>query len=104
MNHLTIAVIVAALGAVYTAHAATLDLRHLTCKRAQELVQTKQSVALAYGNTWDTYVSDDGQCPAGMKTVPAFVVSKDTHGSPACHIVSRCAGSDVNTNDGGDSP
>jgi hypothetical protein len=88
-------------GLVSAAHAAMPDLRNLTCSHARQLVRSKQSVALANRKTWDTYVSDDGQCAAGMKTVPAFVIAKDTHGVPLCHIVSRCAGGDGNTYDGG---
>ena len=100
MKYVRIAAILAALGPVCAAHAATPDLRHLTIRQVQQLVKTKQSVTLADRGTWETYVSDDGQCAAGMKVVPAFVVAKDTHGA-AVHIGSRCAPSDANTFDGG---
>ena len=79
MKYVRIAAILAALGPICPAHAATPDLRHLTIRQVQQLVKTKQSVTLADRGTWETYVSDDGQCAAGMKVVPAFVVAKDTH-------------------------
>jgi hypothetical protein len=100
MKHVRIAAIVAALGSACAGHAATPDLRHLTIRQARHLVETKQSVTLADRGGSETYVSDDGQCAAGMKVVPAFVVAKDTHGA-AVHLGSRCAASDANTFDGG---
>jgi hypothetical protein len=52
------------------------DLRNVTCGQAGDLVRAKQSVVIASGRTYETYVSDDGQCPSAMKVVPAFVAAK----------------------------
>jgi hypothetical protein len=75
------------------------ELRNVTCGQAGDLVRAKQSVVFASGRTYETYVSDDGQCPTAMKAVPAFVAVKGTHDAPLCYIGLRCTPSDPNTLD-----
>jgi len=96
MKYLVIAALTFGIaGAAYAAP----DLRNLTCRQAEELVRTKQTIVLSDGHTSDTYIADDGECPAASKVVPAFVVVKGTHGAAMCHVGSRCAQSDSVTQD-----
>ncbi len=67
----------------------------MTCQAANALVVSQHAIVLGTGgDTYDRFVSDQGVCPKGLITKPAFVPAADTQ---QCMVGYRCVDSSIDT-------
>ena len=60
----------------------------MTCAAANALVLSRHAIVLGTGrDTYDRYVSDQGQCPWGQILKPGFAPTRD---NPQCMVGWRC--------------
>ncbi len=60
----------------------------MSCASANALVISRRAIVLGTGgDTYDRFVAEDRECPAGLQTLPAFVPSAD---NPQCFVGYRC--------------